>query len=102
MRLGALEDYEIIIIGEGADDSWLADDVKALVEAGKIKYIDRSEDEIGVREIFDGEIPEGTVVVVGSPGAEVGRTCVLSAIGDSLVIHCEDVVIPLKEAKLGT
>ena len=68
MRLESLENYDIIVVGEGADDSWLADDVKALVEAGKIKYIDRTEDEIGVREMFNGEIPEGTVVVVGWPG----------------------------------
>lgn len=100
MRIESLEKYDIIIVGEGADDSWLAEDVKALVDSGKAKYIDRSEDEEGVREMFNGEIPEGTVVVVGIPGEHKASVCVLSAVGDSVVIHCEDKIIPLKEAKL--
>ncbi len=102
MRVESLENYEILIVGDGGDDSWLADDVKELVDAGKIQYIDRNEDSDLVKEMFEGNIPNGTVVIVGSPGAAQGRTCVLSAIGDSVVVHCEDKIIPLKEAKLGT
>ena len=81
MRVECLENYEILILGDGGDDSWLADDVKELVDAGKIQYIDRNEDSDLVKEMFEGNILKEDLISPIIPG--VGG-CLASALIDNL------------------
>ncbi len=96
-----LDGYDILIIGS-EDDDWIGDDIKALAEQGKVRFIDKDEDADLVKELLQQGLGDGDhVVIVGKQGEDHGNTCALSIVGDSVVVHCEDKIIPLKEANLG-
>jgi len=94
------DDFDILIVGSARDSRWIQEDLGGHIDDGSIQYIDRDTDRGALVEIFGDkidDIAEGPVVVVGVSGEEAGMTCALSAVGDSLIVHCEDKVIPLEK-----
>ena len=94
------DDFDIVIIGSAKDSKWIQEDLGGYIDDGSILYIDRDDDQASLEAIFGdkaNDIAEGPVVVVGVTGEEAGMTCALSAVGDSLIVHCEDKVIPLEK-----
>jgi hypothetical protein len=97
VRLAKPDDFNVVIVGT-SKDRWLKERLTEDIEAGRVTYLDR-EDEEGrevVTKLLGEDPPDGPVAVVMDRDAEEGEACVLSAIGESLIIHCEDQVIPLK------
>lgn len=94
------DDFDILIIGSAKDSKWIEEDLGGHIEDGSIQYIDRDTDRGMLEQILGDradDIAEGPVVVVGASGEEAGMTCALSAVGDSLIVHCEDKIIPLEK-----
>ena len=96
MRLARPDDFNIVVVGT-SKDTWLRERLAEDIEAGRVTYLDRGNE--ADREVADkllgNDAPDGPVAFVMDRDAEEGEACVLSAIGDSLIVHCEDQVIPL-------
>lgn len=96
-----IDGYDILIIGS-VDDDWIGDDIKALVDQGIVRFIDKDEDADLVKELLQQGLNDGDhVVIVGREGDDHGNTCTISQVGASVIIHCEDKIIPLTEANVG-
>lgn len=87
------DDFNVIFIG----GEQLQSDTADMVAAGKAKFWSSDSDE--AKQIL-GDHPEllqGDLALVASPDSEDGQACAISAIGKSLIIHCEEFVIPVKD-----
>lgn len=89
------EDFDVVVVGT-KETAWLKEALKADIEAGRIRYVDASGQPELAREIF-GETADLTqpMAVVAAKGEQQGLTCAISAVGHSIIIHCEDRIIDL-------
>jgi hypothetical protein len=99
LKIGKLDDYSIVYIGDGK----LQKETKPMVDAGTAVFLSPDSEE--AQQILK-EHPElagkGNVsLVIGKKGTDAEDACVISEVGESLIIHCEDKIIPISEAKPG-
>ena len=86
------DDYEIIFIG----GEQLKEDTAEVVESGKAKFIESGSKE--AKELIKGHPElEGDLAIVADKDSDTGEACAISAVGKSLIIHCEDKILPVKE-----
>lgn len=87
------DDFDVIFIG----GQQLQENTADFVAAGKGKFFSSDSDE--ARQILEDhpELLKGDLALVASPDSEDGEACVISAVGKSLIVHCEDFVIPVKD-----
>lgn len=86
------EDFDILFIG----GKQLREDTAGLVEEGKAKFLDSDSKE--AKGILKGHPElEGDIAIVADKDSETGEACIISAVGKSLIIHCEDKILPVKE-----
>jgi hypothetical protein len=87
------DEFDLIFIGGKQLQEGTAD----MVADGKAKFFGADSDE--AKHILEDhpELLQGDLALVASPDSEDGEACVISAIGKSLIVHCEDFVIPVKD-----
>lgn len=89
------EDFKIIFIG----GDQLKQDTESVVKAGNAEFLPADSEE--AKAMLEGH-PElknaGDLAIVADEGADSGSVCLISAVGKSLIIHCEDKILPIKEA----
>jgi hypothetical protein len=87
------DDFDLIFIG-GKD---LQESTADMVAAGKGKFFDSDSDE--AKQLLEDhpELLQGDLALVASPDSEDGQACAISAVGKSLIVHCEEFVIPVKD-----
>ena len=96
MQLHNLEGLTITVLGTN-QDAWLEDQLRPLIDSGKITYInaDAQPDVLAQaglpREEFD-----CPVAIVSNGDDASGSYCVISQVGNSIIAHCEDKVVPLR------
>lgn len=97
MKLAKPDDFSIVVVGSPKEE-WLREQLAEEIQAGRVSYLDREaeEDREAASALLGDDAPEAPVAFVMNPGAEEGEACVLSAIGESIIVHCEDQVIPLR------
>lgn len=91
------DDFQLIIVGDS--DSQIKKELAQKIKNDEIRYIDRNQEPELVEQLL-GDAAKDTpfpIAIVAEPGSEDGITCAISAIGESIIVHCEDKVIPLKE-----
>ena len=92
------DDFDIIIIGTEDVEQQVYDELGGYIDDGEIFYIDRVDQREELEGMFGDktdELGDGLLVVVGSDTEGTSVTCALSAVGDSVLIHCADKVLPL-------
>lgn len=87
------DDYKILFIG----DEQLKQDTAELVETGKAEFLQSDSDEAKAL-LKDHPELEGDIAIVADKDGNTGETCAISQAGKSLIVHCEDFVLPIKEA----
>lgn len=96
MEIHKTEGLKITVLGNN-DESWLLEQLQPLIDSGKITYVNTDEhpeifEQTGLpREEFDRPV---AIISVGDE--DTGSYCVISQIGESIIAHCEDKVIPLR------
>lgn len=88
------DDFTIIFIG----GETLKEDTKELVEAKKAVFL-LSDSPEAKELIGDHSELQGDIAIVAPKDADTGEACTISAVGKSLIIHCEDKILPIKEAE---
>ena len=91
MKLQYPDSYSIIIVG--------TKETSALEKAleGRFRYIDKDTDHQTVAELLGDNLDSIPFpVAIISRGEEDGIIGTVSAIGESILVHCPDMVIPLK------
>ena len=92
LKISQPDDFDIIFIG----GDQLKQDTNDIVTAGKAKFFTFGSEE--AKEILAGHPElEGDIALVAGKDAEEGETCAISAMGKSLIVHCEDHIIPVRE-----
>ena len=91
MKLQKSNGYTVIVIGDKSTSA-----LGKTLE-GKFHYIDKDADQQTVTELLGKEL-DGVPfpVAVVSRGEGDGIVGVVSAIGESVIVHCPDMIIPLK------
>lgn len=94
------DDFFITILAPQGYE-WLREDLKKLIEEGKVACYDVNEkpellEKAGLGDMKPEEVDE-PIVIVSTPDSEEGEMCALSAIGESIIVHCEETIVPLKE-----
>jgi len=92
LKISKPEDYSIIFIG----GEQLEKDTAELVENGKAKFFTTDSEE-AKKLIGDHKELEGDIAIVAGKDDEQGEACLISSVGKSLIVHCEDVILPIKE-----
>ena len=92
IKISQPDDYDIIFIG----GEQLKQDTSEMVAAGKARFFEAESE--GAKEIIAGH-PElqGDIAIVANREAEQGEACAISQVGKSIIVHCEEFVIPVKE-----
>jgi len=92
IKISQPDDFNIIFVG----GEQLKKDTEELVATGKAKFFESDSEE--AKELIAGHPElEGDIAIVAGKDSEQGEACAISAVGKSLIVHCEDVVIPVKE-----
>ena len=92
IKISQPDDYDIIFIG----GEQLKQDTAEMVATGKAKFFEIESNE--AKEIIAGH-PElkGDIAIVANKDKEQGEACAISQVGKSIIVHCEDFIIPVKE-----
>jgi hypothetical protein len=97
VELHNLEGLQVTVLAT-QQDAWLEEELRPLIESGKINYIntDTQPDALAQAGLTRAEL-DVPVAIISRPGDDQGSCCVLSQVGESIIAHCEDKVVPLKE-----
>ena len=97
MEVQTTEGLTITVLA-GSEFGWLKDELRDKIERGVINYIDVDETPDVLAEA--GLTREEIIVpmaIVSRDGEANGASCIISQVGKSVIIHCENTVIPLAE-----
>ena len=86
-------DFDVVLVG----DATIKEQVAELIEGGGVSFVELGSPEH--KALIEGH-PEldGPMAVVTEKGKETGYSCAISLTGRSVIVHCEDMVLPLREA----
>ncbi|MFH1484699.1 MAG: hypothetical protein ABIH46_01385 [Chloroflexota bacterium] len=100
LKIHRPDEFDVVVVGT-KDTAWLKEDLKEEIEAGLVRYVDAEEEPELVKEIFGKDPGEVTqpLAVVAAKGEQDGLTCALSAVGRSIIIHCENQIIDIRRRK---
>ena len=88
------DDYKVLFIG----GEQLKKDTEAMVAAGTAEFIERNSEEAKALLAEHPELDVENLAIVAEKDGETGEACAISQAGKSLIVHCEDFVLPVKES----
>ena len=97
MELSNTEGLRMTVLA-GNQDAWLEEQLRPLIDSGKITYINTDQQpEVLAQAGLNPEEIDGPLAIVSSGDDAQGEYCVISQVGDSIIAHCEQKIIPLKD-----
>ena len=95
MELHNTEGLQVTVL-VGNEDGWLEEKLRPLVDSGKITLFNYDTNpEILEQAGLKREDVDVPVAIVSNGDDTHGSYCVISQIGESIIAHCEDKVVPL-------
>ncbi|MFH1484894.1 MAG: hypothetical protein ABIH46_02390 [Chloroflexota bacterium] len=94
LKIARPDDFVITVIANSEYEE-LRTELDPLIREGTIQYYDCDQEPEILEKVGLEEAPEVPVVIVSAKGAEEGLACAVSMMGNSVIVHCEDKVIPL-------
>lgn len=89
------DDFKILFIGGGQ----LKKDTEDMVSHGGAEFIDAGSDDAKALLKDHPELQNTEdLAIVASKDGDTGEACAISQAGKSLIVHCEDFVLPVKDA----
>lgn len=94
LKIKSPDEHKILFIG----GEQLKKDTEELVSKGKADFLAAGSEEA---QAMLADLPElqtiDNMAIVSSEGEETGEACAISQVGNSLIVHCEDFVLPIKD-----
>lgn len=88
------DDFKILFIG----GERLKQDTAELVSQGKADFLETSSEDAQALLADHPELLKNENLAIVSSGDEgTGEACAISQVGKSLLVHCEDFVLPVKD-----
>ena len=96
MEIKTMTDGLAITVLAGSECAWLREELKEKIESGAILYfdVDETPDVLEKAGLTREELTE-PLAIVSRDGEAEGSSCVISQVGKSVIVHCENTVIPL-------
>ena len=89
------DDFKILFIG----GEQLKKDTEEMVSQGKADFLDAGGEDAQALLADHPELQTSeNLAIVAIEGDETGEACAISQVGKSLIVHCEDFVLPVKNA----
>lgn len=93
IKINKPDDFDIAFVG----GEKLKEQTKAMVKDGKATFIDSKSEDARNLLIDQPELLDEDIAVVVTKDGTAEETCRISAVGESVIIHCADRIIPVKE-----
>lgn len=88
------DDFNILFIG----GEQLKKDTEEMVTKGGAQFLETKSEEAQALLAEHPELLENeNLAIVSGKEAENGEACAISQVGKSLIVHCEDFVLPVKD-----
>lgn len=88
------DEFNILFIG----GDQLKKDTEGMVSKGGAEFIDAGSDDAKTLLADHPELQNtGDLAIVAGKEGETGEACSISQAGKSLIVHCEDFVLPVKD-----
>jgi hypothetical protein len=97
MELSNTEGLRMTVLA-GNQDAWLEEQLRPLIDSGKITFINTDQQPEALEQAgLKPEEVNGPLAIVSTGDDAQGEYCVISQIGESIIAHCEQKIIPLKD-----
>ena len=97
MELSNTEGLRMTVLA-GNQDAWLEEQLRPLIDSGKITFINTDQQPEALEQSgLKTEEVDGPLAIVSTGDDVQGEYCVISQIGESIIAHCEQKIIPLKD-----